>query len=394
MRYGVHGPRALLCATLLACSCSSADGPSAAPAGPSVVLTVSATESAPPSSVMPSSAAAVASVASPEDQDAEREVNVPAAIPAVAAQRHEARCTETRSVPSSSGTHSLLVDRGDSRERWYLSDSSPGEGSLERESIDVGGSVFLRREFQFTSLAASLRSEWTQHFDAKRRLVGVELDGQRWLQILAWDGEVPDGFQSLVDQAPFGFDAMVAEDLTQLFTELEARHHQIAVLTSGTSKVWSAYGHAGVQIHFDRGRPSLWDYSPVSRTVLCAYEWSGTRLTKVRCAEGNDTDPPPEGLPPGSEDFSWTLHWEGSRLAGLSHRGRAGALDVRVKLDAKGRIVELSNAKEQRRLVITRDPEGRVVREEAWLQGNNHATTTTRYSCPAVLPKLPPLAPP
>jgi hypothetical protein len=65
-----------------------------------------------------------------------------------------------------------------------------------------------------------------------------------------------------------------------------------------------------------------------------------------------------------------------------------------VKLDAKGRIVELSNAKEQRRLVIMRDPEGRVVRQEAWLQGNNEATTTTRYSCPAVLPKLPPLAAP
>ena len=45
--------------------------------------------------------------------------------------------------------------------------------------------------------------------------------------------------------------------------------------------------------------------------------------------------------------------------------------------------------------VAVRTPDGGItVREEAWLQGNNHATTTTRYSCPAVLPKLPPLAPP
>ncbi len=395
MRYGVCGPWALLYASLLACSCSSADGPSAAPApGPSVVPTVSAFETALPSSALPSSAAPVPSVASPEDGDAEREVKVPAAIPAVAAPRHEARCEETSYLPRTLGTHSLLVDRGDSRERWKLSDSAPRQGILERESIDVGGSVLLTQVFQVESQKATLRREWTQHYDAKRRLVGVESDGQRWLRILAWDGEVPEGFQSLMRSGPFGIDGEAANDLPLLFVELEAGRHEVPASTSGASHVRSVFEYSGVEINFIGGRPSLWNYSQGSFSRLCAYEWSGTRLTKVRCANGNETDPPPEGLPQGSEDFSWTFHWQRGRLVGLSHRSSARPVDVMVKLDAHGRIVELSIANEERRLAITRDPEGRVVRVERWRQGTNEAGIATRYSCPAVLPKLPPLAPP
>ena len=389
MRHDVHRPLALLCASLLACACSSADGSSAAVAPARFIAPpVSASET-----VLPSSAALPSGVSS-EDATAEREPVVPAPVPALPARRHEARCEETSYLPRTLGTHSLLVDRGDSRERWQLSDSAPRQGILERESIDVGGSVLLTQVFQVESQTATLRREWTQHYDAKRRLVGVESDGQRWLRILAWDGEVPEGFQSLMRSGPFGFDAEAATDLPLLFVELEAGRHEVAASTSGASHVRSVFEYSGVEINFDGGRPSLWNYSQGSLSRLCAYEWSGTRLTKVRCANGNDTDPPPEGLPQGSEEFSWTFHWQRGRLVGLSHRSSARPVDVMVKLDAHGRIVELSIANEERRLAITRDPEGRVVRVERWRQGTNEAGIVTRYSCPAVLPQLPPLAPP
>jgi hypothetical protein len=390
MWHSVRDRLAFVCTSFFACACSSADGSATAPApGPTAALTLPASEAA-----LLSSAAPVPSGASPEDETVEREPVIPAAVPALPAPQHEARCTERRDRPSRNGTHTLLVDRGDSRERWVLSDSSADEGSLELESIDAAGSAFRTREFQFASHAATLRAEWTRHYDAKRRLVGVEYDGQPWLKILAWDGEVPEGFQSLTDQPPFGFDLAVPDVLSRLVAELEVRRHEVPALTSGASKVWSAYGHAGVEIVFDRGRPSLWNYSPISRTMLCAYEWLGTRLTKVRCADGNDSEPPPDGLPPGSEDFSWMLRWDGSGLVGISHRNRAGVVDLLMRRDAQGRIVELSNPEEQRRLAIKRDLEGRVVREEAWDRGTNELTTTTRFTCPAVLPQLPPLAPP
>lgn len=283
------------------------------------------------------------------------------------------------------------MDRGSTRERWLIAEKFPPEGRLISESVDVAGNVLSTLELRIEPNRATRETELSYQFDKQHRLVGVDRDGAQWLRLLAWDGDIPDGFQSPMNPAPFGFEPDSMDPLELLLSELEAHRHEVSRVTLGSSRVWSSFSHTGVEISFDRGRPALWNHSSPSRTTLCAYEWSDTRLAKVRCASGNDSDPPEEGLPPGTEQYAWTFRWEQNRLVAVAYDGAAGPYHVTVDSDARGRITALVAG--PTRLTLTRDAQGRTVREET-LAGKHRHATITRYECPSQLPTVPPLAAP
>ncbi len=368
----MHGDRTIALALGCLCACSS---PDAAPASVAVST---------------GSPSAMTSSASSAEEPLESGPRAPASVAPIAASAHPPRCTDRTRSPSD-GQRELLVDRGSTRERWLIGERSPLQGRLISESLDVAGNVVAALELRIEHKQAMRDAETSYRFDKQRRLVGVGRDGAEYLRLLAWDGQIPEGFQSLMDPAPFGFEPDIMEPLDLLLTELDAHHHEVTRLTAGASHVWSAFSHTGVEISFDAGRPILWCHSPVSRTTLCAYEWFDTRLAKVRCAVGNDTNPPEEGLPPGTERYTWTFRWEQDKLLGVSYDGAAGPYDVTVESDDRGRITALLSPEE--RLTLTRDSQGRIVRAET-VTGKRRRATITRYECPVHLPTVPPLAPP